>query len=98
MGSNKDSGLSFPDFVKIAEGHGVSAIRLDSHDNLKENIHKFLEEDGMGLCELMLDHEQDQCPKAINRRKPDGTTERLCLKTCILSSIKKKLKQICFLL
>ena len=75
MGSNKDSGLSFPDFVKIAEGHGVSAIRLDSHDNLKENIHKFLEEDGMGLCELMLDHEQDQCPKAINRRKPDGTTE-----------------------
>ena len=48
---------------------------MDSHENLKENIQKFLEEEGMGVCELILDHEQDQCPKAINRRKPDGSTE-----------------------
>ena len=75
MGSNADSGISFPDLVKIAEAHGIPAIRLDSHKNLKENIQKFLKEEGMGVCELMLDHEQDQCPKAINRRKPDGTTE-----------------------
>ena len=75
MGSNADSGISFPDLVKIAEAHGIPATRLDSHDNLKENIQKFIDADGMGVCELMLDHEQDQCPKAINRRKPDGTTE-----------------------
>ena len=75
MGSNEESGISFPDLIKVAEAHSIPAIRLDSHENLKENIQKFLEEEGMGICELMLDHEQDQCPKAINRRKPDGTSE-----------------------
>ena len=75
MGSDEDSGITFPDFVKVAEAHGIPAIRLDSHQNLKENIQKFLEQEGMGVCELMLDNEQEQCPKAINRRKPDGTTE-----------------------
>ena len=29
----------------------------------------------MAVCEVMLDHDQDQCPKAINRRNADGTTE-----------------------
>ena len=67
--------ISFPDFVKVAEAHSIPAIRLDSHKNLRGNIQKFLEEDGMGVCELMLDHEQDQSPKAINRRKIDGTSE-----------------------
>ena len=75
MGSDEDSGISFPDFVKVAEAHGIPSIRLDSHQNLKDNIQNFLEDDGMGICELMLDHEQDQCPKAINRRKIDGTSE-----------------------
>jgi len=75
MGSNKDSGISFPDLIKVAEAHNISAIRLDNHQNLKEKIQKFIEDDDMGICELMMDHEQDQSPKAINRRKPDGTTE-----------------------
>ena len=75
MGSDEDSGISFPDFVKVAEAHGIPAIRLDSHQNLKENIQKFLEQEGMGVCDLILDNEQEQCPKAINLRKPDGTTE-----------------------
>jgi acetolactate synthase-1/2/3 large subunit len=75
MGSNEESGISFPDLIKVAGAHSIPAIRLDSHENLKENIQKFLEDDGMGVCELMLDHEQDQSPKAINRRKPDGTSE-----------------------
>ena len=75
MGSDESSGISFPDFVKVAEAHGIPSIRLDSHLNLKDNIQNFLEDDGMGICELMLDHEQDQCPKAINRRKIDGTSE-----------------------
>jgi hypothetical protein len=75
MGSDESSGISFPDFVKVAEAHGIPSIRLDSHLNLKDNIQNFLEDDGMGICELMLDHEQDQSPKAINRRKIDGTSE-----------------------
>ena len=61
--------------MKIAEAHNIPAIRLDDHNNLRDNIKKFIEQDGMGVCELMMDDEQDQCPKAINRRKPDGTTE-----------------------
>ena len=54
---------------------GWNGILFEPNPAYKNNIQKFLEDDGMGVCELMLDHEQDQSPKAINRRKIDGTSE-----------------------
>ena len=35
---------------------------------------KVLSTKGPVICELMLDHEQEQMPKAINKRLPNGKT------------------------
>ena len=75
MGSTEDSGISFPDFSILAESHNISFIRINNHDDLQNTLQDFLELEGPGICELMLDHDQPQQPKAINRRLQNGTTE-----------------------
>ena len=76
MGINEDSGLSFPDFMKIAEAHRFKGVRLESHQDLKEQIEAVVNHDGPVLCEIMMDPNQMQAPKAINRRNADGTMKQ----------------------
>ena len=74
MGSNSDSGLSFPDYKKIAQSHKMKYFKISSNKNLKNKIKKVLKGNDSVICELMIDHNQEQMPKAINRRTPDGKT------------------------
>lgn len=76
MGIDGDSGLSFPDFMKLAEAHGIKGVRLTSHQNLKQQLEAIMEHDGPVFCEIMMDTEQMQAPKAINRRNEDGTMKQ----------------------
>ena len=73
MGSNEESGISFPDLMKIAEAHRFKGVRLTSHQDLKKHIEEVMNHEGPVLCEIMLDPNQMQAPKAINRRNADGT-------------------------
>ena len=79
MGSNEDSGLSFPDFMKIAEAHGFRGVCLNSHQSLKEHIIEVLNHKGPVLCEILMDHNQLQAPKSINRRNADGSMKQTAL-------------------
>ncbi len=74
IGVNSETGLSFPDMLKLALAHDIPATRLSSHDNLNQMLHDVVEAEGPHLCEIMMDPDQDQGPKTINRRNPDGTT------------------------
>jgi acetolactate synthase-1/2/3 large subunit len=76
MGSDKHSGLSFPDFYELAHSFGLSRARYaDSSDGFYE-IQKYLRFDGPLLVEVMMDPNQPQVPKSINRRMPDGTIQQ----------------------
>ncbi|MDA1330203.1 MAG: thiamine pyrophosphate-binding protein [Chloroflexi bacterium] len=76
MGSNEETGISFPDFMKIAEAHRFKGIRLASHQDLKKRIEEVMNHEGPVLCEIMMDPNQIQGPKAINRRNADGTMKQ----------------------
>lgn len=79
MGSNEESGISFPDLMKIAEAHRFKGVRLTSHQDLKQHIEEVMKHEGPVLCEIMLDPNQMQAPKAINRRNADGTMKQTAL-------------------
>ena len=68
MGSNSESGISFPDYKKIAQSHKIKYLRIVNNKNLKTKISKVLVGNKPIICELMLDHNQEQIPKAINKR------------------------------
>ena len=68
MGSNSKSGLSFPDYEKIAQSHKIKYIKVKNGKNLKNKISNILNGNKAIICELILDHNQEQMPKAINKR------------------------------
>lgn len=76
MGSNEETGLSFPDMMKIAEAHGMPGVRLESQENMRQRIQEILDHPGPFICEIVMDRDQEQIPKIISRRRPDGTMEQ----------------------
>ncbi len=76
MGVNKDTGLSFPDLKQLAVSYGHVRYQLyHSNKYMKENLYSALDwyPSEPVLCEVMLNPDQPQAPRALNRRNPDGT-------------------------
>ena len=73
MGS-EDKDLSFPDFKLISKAHSLPYSKIDGNSDLKISIKEFLNTEGPCVCELILDPEQPQTPKAINRKDSKGNT------------------------
>ena len=74
MGSNSKTGLSFPNYKKIAESHKIKYVKIANIKDFNKNIEKILIDSKPVICELMIDHNQEQMPKAINKRMPDGSS------------------------
>ena len=73
VGCGPESGLTFPDFKRLAEGFAMQSSRISSHDELREGLVAALKGDGPHLCEVMIDRAQAFAPKLLSRRLPDGT-------------------------
>ena len=72
MGCGTDSGLSFPDFEKVATAFGLPFERCSSHAELDDSIRRTLDSDGPAVCEIMLDLSQSFAPKLSSRKLDDG--------------------------
>jgi acetolactate synthase-1/2/3 large subunit len=71
IGEGPESGVSFPDMVKLAEAHGIPAMRLDGED-FATQITQALAASGPILCEVVLDRAQGFEPKLSSKRLDDG--------------------------
>ena len=72
MGSDSNSGLSFPNYKKIAEAHKFKYIRFSNNSEMKLKLNTVLKSKETVICELLMDNSQEQMPKAINRRDESG--------------------------
>jgi len=73
MGVNRQTGVSFPSFEKIAKAHDIYWNLSFDHSYLGEQIEDTLKDDRPAMREIMMDPNQAQAPRSINRRNPDGT-------------------------
>jgi acetolactate synthase-1/2/3 large subunit len=71
VGAGAESGVSCPDFVRVAEAYGLPASRLDQLD-FGRTLPRILDAPGPHVCEVMLDPAQGFEPKLSSRRLPDG--------------------------
>lgn len=71
IGESAESGVSFPDILKLAEAHGLPALRL-SDEHFPEMIDRALAHGGPIVCEVVLDRAQGFEPKLSSKRLPDG--------------------------
>ncbi len=72
MGADKNSGLSFPDYSKIAKSHKFNYLRIKNHQNLEKKLKKILKNKSPFICEILMNPNEEQIPKAINRRDKSG--------------------------
>ena len=72
MGADKKSGLTFPNYKKISESHHLKYFKYNSNKNLKANLKKVIYSRGGSICELVMDPNEEQIPKAINKRTAEG--------------------------
>ena len=71
VGEGPESGVSFPDFVKVAEAHGLRGSKIEG-ERFAEQIAEALNTGGPILCEVVLDRTQGFEPKLSSKRLPDG--------------------------
>jgi len=72
VGCDPQSGVSFPDIIKLGEAYGFKTSRISSHDNLKENIEGVLKEQRPIICEVMLTEDYKFMPRVSSKKMDDG--------------------------
>ena len=73
--SGVTSGVSFPDFKKIASAFEIEYKRIEDHTDLKKRIKEVLESEGPVFCDLNMSPEQPLIPKVYSMKKDDGTMD-----------------------
>ena len=73
IGCDAVSGVSFPDFIKVAEAFGFETFEIREQKNLSEQIHKIIAADGPVFCVVRMPSFLNFSPKLSSKRLPDGT-------------------------
>jgi len=72
VGAGPDSGVSFPDFTRVAEAYGINSTCITGIDCLPR-LWDLIAAPGPAVCEVMLDAKQEFEPRLKSRQLPDGT-------------------------
>ena len=73
VGADSSSGVSLPDFVKLAEAYGLATERIPNHEGMDKKIQRVLDHPGPILCEIRMSPRQTLYPKVASEVRPDGT-------------------------
>jgi acetolactate synthase-1/2/3 large subunit len=72
VGSTNDSGVSSPDFVKIAEAYGIESVKFADNKELENGIAGVLESQGPVLCEIAMPENQLLIPRVQSKKDSSG--------------------------
>lgn len=72
-GAGTNSGVTVPDFVKVANAFDIEAFRITNHEDIDFAINKMLSEDKPMLCEVIVNPNYIFTPKLSSRKLEDGT-------------------------
>ena len=75
VGADESSGISNPDFAKLAAAYGLRYEYILNNDQIKQKTMDLLAAEGPTLCELNISYYQGRTPKASSYRREDGTLE-----------------------
>jgi acetolactate synthase I/II/III large subunit len=73
VGCGPDSGVTFPDFGKIARAFGLDYTQVSDHSDMGRAIAETLAAPGAAICEIIVDKTQNFAPKVSSRRLEDGS-------------------------
>lgn len=71
-GTDKNSGLSFPEIEKIAYAYNIPYYKLATSEDLDDKLEKILNYDGYVLVEVICPFKQDMVPSSSAKINKDG--------------------------
>lgn len=71
-GCTPQSGLTFPDTLKLAAAYQVPAVRLSDPKTLEADLQSIFEAPGPCICEIMAIPDEPRQPRVSSFQKPDG--------------------------
>lgn len=74
LGADKNSGVSMPDFVKVAKAYGLRTKRIINQKNLRRKVREVLNYEGPIVCDLNISENQPVQPRQGAFNRPDGKT------------------------
>lgn len=72
VGSDVQSGVSFPDIQKIAIAYGFKTFKIENQDRLLDTINEIYTNNESFICEVMIDSNEKMEPKLSSEVKPNG--------------------------
>jgi acetolactate synthase-1/2/3 large subunit len=72
IGSNNKSGISSPNFTKLAEVYGFKTFKFQNNTELEDNINTVLDTAGPVLCEIMMTENQLLIPRVQSFKDKEG--------------------------
>jgi len=72
IGSTNKSGVSSPDFIKLAQAYGLNTFRLENNTQLEDQIDDILNINGPVLCEIMMVENQLLIPRVQSSKNENG--------------------------
>ena len=73
VGCGLDSGLTFPEFSKIATAFGFKYFSIKNHEELKSSLGGIMACEGRLICEIEIDLDQQFSPKVTSKKLEDGS-------------------------
>jgi acetolactate synthase-1/2/3 large subunit len=72
IGSNRQSGVSAPDFIKIADAYGFRRFRFNNNEDLENRIDDVMKSQGPVLVEIMMTENQLLIPRVQSSKDANG--------------------------
>ena len=73
LGEGDQSGVSFPDTMKIGNAYGIKVVRITKMEELNDKLKDVLDYDGAVICEVIIPKDQEIIPTVSSKVNPDGT-------------------------
>ena len=79
VGADDSSGLTLPDYIKVATAYGLDAIRIDGPSDMPAKLRQVLHAAGPVVCEVMVKPDEPRAPRVSSIKNPDGSMESMPL-------------------
>lgn len=72
VASTPSSGLTLPDYKKIAYAFDIPYVKISNHKELRKKVKNVMSKRGPVICEVMVSPDQVTQPRVSSKKLPDG--------------------------
>lgn len=94
IGSNLESGVSNPNFIKLADAYGFKTYTFNNNTELEKGIDEILNTEGPVLCEIMMVENQLLIPRVQSSKDESGKIISNSLENMFPYLSKEEMKEI----